>query len=169
MANRKELERNARFANLRDGEEYFPGVEMTLWPNDEHGVIWVRDAKGRNAAFSIKISSGKSGLGVTIGKFAGGLPLTVSGNRHGDMEPIQSIDAYEVTVTQYFPDERSQAYKQWYGLHQSPENDTERAVYNQGIADAKLDEADHNFRIFDDSYDKMWRAGYYAHFAGIAK
>ncbi len=97
-------------------EMLFEGVETTLWPNGEP-EIWFKTGDG--LGFRLRVSNGPAGLGITINRFAGGVPVTVTGNVPPDDEIAPQRDQTEVTICQYRGDERSQAFKRWYG---DPEN-----------------------------------------------
>lgn len=124
MADRKALKRRAQFTNLGETNVY-GGVPMVLFPNGEEGEIWVSDG---SLGFKIRVSKGSRGLSVSVSRHAGTMPLSCNGE-----------DVSDVTVTQYRPDDKSQAFKKWYQLDAvSPLDETAdmKAAYAKGKADA---------------------------------
>lgn len=164
MADRKALKRQAQFAKLAEDGQYFSGVKMTLWPNGEQGEIWFSDGR---QGFAISVGKGKAGLGLRVHRFAGTPPLTVSGNRAGDYEVLPQVDAQEVSITQYFGDERSQWFKRWCGLDRDVRQAEDTESYNKGRQQAAADKADNCMTCLGEVTNKAWLAGYYAEMAGL--
>ena len=105
-----------QYAELYDNPgALFKGCKVMLWPNGEP-EIWIN---GGRHSVRIKASVGPAGMSVTIGRFVGGMPLSVSGNLTEGCKPLGMLNCEEVSVTQYNDDEHSQAFKRWYG---DPEN-----------------------------------------------
>lgn len=101
------------YMELFDNREHlFEGVETLLWPNGEP-EIWFKTGDG--LGFRLRVSNGPAGLGITINRFAGGVPVTVTGNMPPDDEIAPQRDQTEVSICQYRSDARSQAFKRWYG------------------------------------------------------
>ncbi len=116
MANREQLKKYAQFKQLCDDPmSYAQGCRVVLFPNGEKGTIWVSDKSGR-CSMQIEISCGKAGLGVRVKHSVGTAPITISGNQHPDYEVQPHIEMNEVSCTQYFADDKSQAFKAWHGL-----------------------------------------------------
>lgn len=140
MANRKQLKRQSLFRQLADGVlQYFKGVKMTLWPNDEQSEIWFADDKGR-VGFAITVSGGSRGLSLRVRRFAGSGPLTTTGNLAPDSAVMPQVDAEEVSITMYYHDAKSQAFKRWYGLDGRSDNDESegtKKAYALGVASAR--------------------------------
>lgn len=104
-------------------EDLWPGVRITIRPcgADE---LWIQNERGDGFRLS-RCGDGKAGFGLTIGKFVGGRPISITGNKDGDYEVIEMIDANEISLCQYKPDARSQAYKAWYtGKGSYPKDET---------------------------------------------
>jgi hypothetical protein len=101
------------YAGLYDNPQaLFPGVDMLMWPNGEP-EIWFKDKRGYG--FRVRVSSGPVGLGMTVSRFTATPGLTLNGNQNdGDMTCYSGPDMYEVSLTQYMPDEYSQAFRRWY-------------------------------------------------------
>ena len=112
MANRQELQRKADISSLMEPDNgYFgKGIKLTMFPNGEKGEIWISDGR---QGMCIKASKGPVGFGLTIEHFSGGMPMTVHGNLSGDLEPVVGGDFRYLSVTQYYPDERATAFKNW--------------------------------------------------------
>lgn len=91
----------------------FPSVQFVVAPNGLPG-LWVKDP-ATGSGMRVSFSAGDAGVSVTLGKFAGCEPVTVTGNSAGEMEPLKQVDAFEVTACVYRTDEYSQAFKRWYG------------------------------------------------------
>lgn len=92
-------------------EDLFPGCKVTVRPNGKP-EIWIQDERGHG--YRITAGSGPAGLRVTANRFAGGNPITVGGNKHGDEEPFAGPDMSEVSMCQFNHDEWSQMFKAWY-------------------------------------------------------
>lgn len=171
MADRKALKRQAQFAKLADTNTY-NGITVRLFPNGEEREIWISDGYH---SISVVPSKGSAGLSLTVSRHAGTAPLTINGNKDAksNWECIPQIDAEQITLTQYNWDDRSQAHKQWYGLHVHPESDTEDAVYKQGkmtaaaeiLTDRKFDFDDYS-KPDDEHLRNIWLSGYYSVKAG---
>lgn len=167
MADRKKLKREAQYKSLaEDGRDYFPGCTMTLWPNGEGGVIWI--GNGRHGV-SIKAGTGPRGLGVTVRRFVGGAPLTVRADHIKDGSMAPAVDADEVTITQYNPDQKSQAFKIWYGLDGSAVDLDDEAIklaYKAGREAAQANKPLSECPL--GGHDKLaFQRGYYAQLAGL--
>jgi hypothetical protein len=90
----------------------FQNVKTTLWPN---GVpeIWFSNDQGYG--FRVAVSNGPAGMGITISRFIGTPGLTISGNQaDSGWSSFIGPDMQEVSLTQYKPDDQSQAFKRWY-------------------------------------------------------
>lgn len=133
MANREKLARKQQFVDLFEsgGEGYFKGCKVTLFPNGEKGEIWISDGM-----HGVRITAGKgrAGLRVSVERFAGGAPLSMTGNTHPDYMPIPLQDCQEISITQYNHDERSQAFKAWYAMSGEVQD---QAAYEVGRTAAK--------------------------------
>ena len=91
----------------------FPSVRCTVAPNGSD-ELWVKDNAGYG--FSLRLSAGNAGVGTTIRKFAGAPAVTVTGNDWPDANPIQQVDAVEVSTCVYRNDAYAQAHKAWYAI-----------------------------------------------------
>ncbi len=168
MANRQQLEEDARWKQLQnDRKSYFQGCNLTLFPNGEK-EIWIGNEYG---VMAITATGGPKGISIQIHRSVGSELLTVDCD-HKDGIPH---DTDYVTITQYRPDPASQAFKQWYGLRGwMKENQQHRAAYEEGKEFAKLDNVeltDEFIRLTtgtDETSQKAFRAGYWAHKAGIS-
>lgn len=174
MANRQELERQARFmALMNDPTSLFPGVRTTLWPNGDN-KIWFHDTKGNGSGLSVAASSGPHGFGLEIDTFSCSLPLTISGN-DADWKPVKQFDAKRISVTMYRSDVKAQSYKAWHDTDSDPNADLDcfhgeryRLNYTEGRGAAKLGQP------LPESFDQLsvqdanaWKRGYYAQKAGL--
>lgn len=108
-----ELFRNPRSLFEGSPANGISAPETIIFPNGER-EIWI---KGQgNKGFRIKASEGPAGLNVTVSRFVGCPPITISGNADdGQMTAIRNLpEAYELSLCQYNADDRSQAFKVWY-------------------------------------------------------
>jgi hypothetical protein len=162
------MERKQLFLDLMENPEmYFgKGVKLVLFPNGRH-EIWL--SAGPHG-FRVTAGMGRAGLALNVERFVGGTAMTVSGNRCGDYEVTEQIDMSNVSICQYSNDERSQAFKQWYGLRHKPEEHGP-AYYQGRLAAQTLDEPPERVLIENDSVipgDRIgFLAGFWAQKAGL--
>ncbi len=79
-------------------ERLFDGVRTILWPNGEPEIWFQTDDC---LSVRLRVSNGSAGLMLTINRFAGGPPVTVTGNMPPDEEIAPQRDQTEVTICQY--------------------------------------------------------------------
>lgn len=114
-----------------DPESLFEGCKVLLFPNGEN-AIWITGKDG--SGIKITASAGKAGLGLRVCPSLGTPSITINGNREGDYEPLRvADDAREVSLTQYKPDAKSQAFKRWY--QSTPEERKRDGLTPDGPAD----------------------------------
>ncbi len=78
------------------------------------GRYWVSGVNGEN--IEISISDGPSGVGIRVKGFNGSLPFVETERfAWGKEDPPAQNDGFtEISVCQYRPDPRSQAFSRWY-------------------------------------------------------
>ena len=111
-------ERRISKVTIRHAQEalsiLFPSVRCTVAPNGQP-EIWVKDNAGYG--FALTLSAGSAGVSATIHKFTGAPPVTITGNKAGEMGPlVPMVDMFEVSACVYRTDEYAQAHKAWYGI-----------------------------------------------------